>query len=127
MYPSDRFLSRIARIRKTGRGKSAEAQIESIRTTFLDATRVVPERLAQAVFDEFGSTLMEGDGETVFDRCQVMGDLVDVLHCQYDEENDPLDTGQWALISSVVSEFALDMEMGFVSYIMSHALDHHAV
>jgi hypothetical protein len=127
MFPSDRFLSRIAGLKKTKRNDSLEQQIDAIRVAFVDACRNLPAPLVLALFEEFESSLKPEGDESAFDHGTVLGDIVDVLHGQYDSENDPLDQEDWSLIGAVLSDFAFDLDMELVTYVMKLAVDHGGV
>jgi len=86
----------------------------------------MPPRFVESLFDELGSTLLEGDAGP-FGHARFLGDVVDVIHESYDDENDPLDSSFWAVVGAVVDDFALELDMEFVTYVMKRALDHHAL
>ena len=87
----------------------------------------LPSNLVDGILNHFAADLAEGPGETAFDRCEILGDVLDVLHEQYDEEHDPLDSPSWSVIAGIVSDLALDLDMDFVTYVMKLAVDHRAV
>lgn len=98
-----------------------------IRGSFVDMNRHLPAGVAEDLLDHFTLNLAEGPEDSAFDRCEKLADLIDVLNEEYDSNNDPLNTEDWAAISGVVSDYAQNLDMGFVTYIMKLAVDHHAV
>jgi hypothetical protein len=93
----------------------------------MEMNRHLPAALLSELADHFTEGLGDDPGQSPFDRCEALADATDVLHEQYDEENDPLDAGSWSVIASAVSDLALDLDMGFVTYVMKLAVDRGAL
>ena len=127
MFPSERFLARISKFRKSNRTEPVDTQIAMIRNAFIDMNRHLPASLLEGLIEHFTMHLAEGPEDSAFDRCEKLADVIDVLHEEYDNNNDPLDAEDWAPISEAVSDHADSLDMGFVTYIMMLAVDHHAV
>ncbi len=127
MFSSERFLAKISKFRKSDRTDSVDTQIATIRSTFVDMNRHLPAGVVDELLDHFTLNLTEGPEDSAFDRCEKLGDLVDVLHEEYDSRNDPLDVKDWTAIGDVISDHARHLDMEFVTYIMKLAVDHHAV
>ncbi|MEE8440167.1 MAG: hypothetical protein V3S41_00475 [Spirochaetia bacterium] len=127
MYSSERFLARISKFRKTNRSEPVEKQMEMIRLSFTDMNRHLPTGLVEELLDRFTLNLTEGPEDSAFDRCEKLADVVDVLHEEYDSESDPLNAQDWTAIGDTISEYARNVDMGFLTYIMKLAVDHHAV
>ena len=83
--------------------------------------------MVEELLDHFSADLTTGEGETPFDRCRKLGDVMDALHEQYDTENDPLTTEDWSVLGGVISDNALDLDMELVTYVMKLAVEHKAV
>ena len=127
MFSSERFLARISKFRKSNRTDSADKQIATVRNTFADMNRHLPAGVVKELLDHFTLNLSEGPGDSAFDRCEKLADVIDVLHEEYDSRHDPLDAEDWTAIGDVISDHAHHLDMGFVTYIMKLAVDHHAV
>jgi len=127
MFASERFLSRIGRFRKTNRSDPVDRQIAMIRGAFVDLNRHLPEGVVEEVLDCFAGDLADGPEESAFDRCRKLADVMDVLHLQYDVDNDPITPREWGEIGAVVSDNADDLDLEFITYVMKLAVDHGAV
>ncbi len=101
--------------------------MEMIRLSFTDMNRHLPTGLVEELLDRFTLNLTEGPEDSAFDRCEKLADVVDVLHEEYDSESDPLNAQDWTAIGDTISEYARNVDMGFLTYIMKLAVDHHAV
>lgn len=104
-----------------------DRQITAIRNVFVDMNRHLPTGLVEGLLDHFMMNLVEGSGDSVFDRCRKLADLIDVLHEEYDTENDPLNVEDWAAIGDAIADQASGLDMEFVTYVMKLAVDHNAV
>ena len=127
MFPSERFLARIGKFRKSGRTDPAAQQVAAIRESFVDLNRHVPIEIVEELLDHFTADLAEGPDDSPFDRCRKLADVMDVLHEQYDSDNDPLTAEDWGAIGGVVSDNAPDLDMDLVTYVMKLAVDHKAI
>lgn len=129
MFPSDRFIGKIQKQRKANRTRPREEQVAVIGQTFLEVNRHLPSELVEELFQHFAGELEAGDGPepSPFDACSRLGDVVDVLHEEYDVDADPLSAADWSVIGEIVSAHALKLEMNYVTYVMKLAVDHHAL
>jgi hypothetical protein len=127
MFPSERFLARISKFRKSSRTEPVEQQVAAIRESFMELNQHLPTGIVDELFECFAAGLVDGPEDSAFDRCGKLGDMMDVLHEQYDSENDPLATQDWAAIGSVISDNAFDLDMNLVTYVMKLAVDHKAI
>jgi hypothetical protein len=127
MYPSDRFLNRVVKLKKSHLSDSESDQTDLVRIAFEDEVRHLPVALTAELFGEFSADLRTSPGDTVFDRCRRLGDVIDLVCEQYDSENDPLAARDWSIIADLISDHAAELEMRLVTYIMSLAVDHHAL
>ena len=60
-------------------------------------------------------------------RTDLLGDLSDVLHMDYDDQTDGLGKDDWSFLSDVVNEWAVDLDLELLQYIMSGVMDHKAL
>ncbi len=58
------------------------------------------------------------DSENLFDSANQLSDVVDLLNCDYDETNDPLEEDDWLFVKNIVNSCADEMNMDTVTYIM---------
>lgn len=57
----------------------------------------------------------------------ILEDICDALHEDYDLQSDPLEQRDWELISELFSEWAGDVELHLLQYIMGLALERGAI
>lgn len=129
MYPSEQFLRTMAKLRKTHRTEPVADQIEMIQSAFYHALSHLPQGMVEDIAEYFISRLRAADdsGHSVFDSCRDLADVIDIFWEAYDEEHDPIGHDDWSQISEITSDYALDLDMKLVSYVMKLAVDHHAV
>lgn len=61
------------------------------------------------------------------DRTQSLGDILDLLFQQYDDETDPLTQEDWEVLRDSIDQHALDLDMSLVQYVMERVVAHHAI
>ncbi|MFP4377828.1 MAG: hypothetical protein ACLFP4_12365 [Spirochaetales bacterium] len=129
MFSSDRFLKRLAKLRKEQRDAPREEQVELTRELFLGFMRSLPPQMADEVFDSFNDRIVErmGEDELYFDAARYLADVADLFAEQYDTEHDPLVRDDWVMVGEIVNDFALDLEMETVNYVMRLVVEHHGV
>ncbi len=129
MFPSEQFLRTMAKLRKTHRTEPLADQIQMVRSAFYHALRHLPQPMVDDIAECFVSRLgVTADPEmSVFDSCRELADIIDIFWESYDEEHDPIGQDSWAAISEITSDYALELDMKLVTYVMKLAVDHHAV
>jgi hypothetical protein len=129
MFSSDRFLKRLAKLRKEHREAPLEQQIELTRPLFIGFLRSLPPQMADEVFEVFNDRIIErmGDDEIYFDAAQYLADVADLFAEQYDAEHDPIVQEDWSVVGDIVNDFALDLDMETVNYVMRLVVEHHGV
>jgi hypothetical protein len=129
MFVSERFLGRLAKLRKQHREAPRDEQIELVREAFLSMMSGLPERMPEDVFELITDRISErSTGDDVFiDEAKYLADVADLFAHQYDEENDPIHPDDWELIGDIVNDYALDLDMETVNYVMKLVVDHHGV
>ncbi len=129
MFVSERFLGRLAKLRKQYREAPEEEQIRLVREAFLGMARGLPERMPEELFELVTDRILDrSDNESVFiDEAKYLADVADLFAGRYDEENDPIHPDDWELIGDVVNDYALDLDMPTVNYVMRLVVDHHGV
>lgn len=58
---------------------------------------------------------------------QRLADLVDLLWMEYDGDADPLERQDWEVVRDVVDEYAPELEMDLVQYVMERVVEHRAL
>jgi hypothetical protein len=120
MFASERFRRRMNRVRKDFR----QAEKEEIRREIAHAFDLVlshlPEDLRIDLFDYLMERYPERTGTyaDLFDYAEYLGDVIDLLNLEYDEQADPLFREDWDYIRDSVSDFALELDMDLVNYVM---------
>jgi len=129
MFVSERFLARLARLRKSHRDAPREEQVELVRSAFLGMMSGLPEGMAEEVFELVTDRIAErsNDDALFLDEAKYLADIADLFALQYDDENDPIHASDWQLIGEVVNDYALDLDMPTVNYVMALVVDHHGV
>jgi hypothetical protein len=126
MFVSERFLARLAKIRKSHREAPTDEQMELVRDAFVGQLNGLPNRMADDIFELFTERMMQrADGATAFlEAAGYLSDFIDLFALQYDEQNDPLHPDDWSLIGEVVNDYAHDLDMPTVNYVMRLVVDH---
>ena len=120
MFASERFRRRMNRVRKDFR----QAEEEEIRREIAHAFDLVlshlPEDLRIDLFDYLMERYPERTGTYagLFDYAEYLGDVIDLFNLEYDEQADPLFREDWDYIRDSVSDFALELDMDLVNYVM---------
>lgn len=58
---------------------------------------------------------------------QTLADIVDLLWMQYDDAADPLETEEWRLLRDLVDQYAAELDMPLIEYVMTRVVDHRAL
>ena len=127
MYTSERFLSRLARLRKEHREAPTGEQVELVHSAFTGMLGAVPAVMIEEIHDRFSDRLMArlGPGELYLDHARYLADVADLFNGQYDDRNDPILPDDWELIAEIVNDYAIELDMGIVNYVMRLVVDHH--
>lgn len=121
MFHSRGFTARAARLRKDHRDDPA-ALAGALEELLVSSLRHIPEQMSREIA---GHCLATRDDDEA--RIQALADMVDLLHQQYDEQADPLSTADWALLRDCVDEYAHDLDMNLVQYVMERVVSHKAL
>lgn len=129
MFVSQRFLGRLAKLRKEHRTDPLDRQLELVHEAFRGMITGLPEAMVEEVYELITDRILERaeDGAIFIDEAEYLADVADLLTLQYDEENDPLHPDDWELIGDLVNDYALDLDMETVNYVMKLVVDHHGV
>ena len=129
MFQSERFLGRLSKLRKEHRNASHDEQVELVRPAFTGTLPPLPGSMVDEVFDLFAERIVERHGTdgVFFDDARYLADVADLLSGQYDEQNDPLERDDWSVVGDVVNDYALDLDMGLVTYVMKLVVDHGGI
>lgn len=129
MFVSERFLARLAKLRKTHREAPREEQQELVRSAFLGMLNGLPGSMGEEIYELIVERIdQRSDGSTPFvDEAKYLADVADLFALQYDDENDPIHQEDWQLIGEIVNDYALDLDMPTVNYVMALVVDHHGV
>lgn len=106
---------------------------------FLRQFASTPEDDRVAYFRRFLPPLPEGMADDLFagveDRLlsdpesfeQTLADMVDMMWMQYDDTADPLATEEWQLLRDLIDQYAIDLDMQLVEYVMERVVNHRAL
>ena len=128
MFQSERFLGRLAKLRKDHRTADHDRQIELVHEAFLGLLPQLPASMAEELFDAFSEQIVaRSSGSAFFDDAAYLADVADVIAGEYDARNDPIVAEDWKLLGEIVNDYALDLDMDSVTYIMALVVDHGGV
>lgn len=106
------------------RKNSADGRIDGsdLEELFVKQVSPIPAEMARDVYVHVAQTT--ADGET---PVQHLADLVDLFHVQYDDQNDPLPATDWPVVRDLVDQYAGDLDMELVQYVMERVVGHKAI
>ncbi|WP_455381737.1 hypothetical protein [Salinispira pacifica] len=120
MFASERFRRRVNRIRKEFRNASEEDVQRELLRAFDLVLSHIPEDMRADLFQYFLDRRPERTDRfpDLLAYSEYLGDVIDLFNLDYDEEHDPLLPDDWEYIRDTVSDFALDLDMNLVNYVM---------
>lgn len=150
MHPSDSFLHKLRKIRKqlAENPAGAEESVQHlVREAFHSSVPALPNTLVDELFEHFNRRLtaatgtphavagrdadsgsrQEHNSHEELDRLEPLADVVDLLSEDYDENSDPLQAEDWKAIRDIFSDYAAELDMRTVNYVMRLVVDHGAV
>ncbi len=129
MFISERFLARLAKLRKGHREAPRDEQITAVRDAFLGMMSGLPGDMAEEIFELVTDQINARSDESApfIDEARYFADVADLFALQYDEKNDPIHPDDWRLIGEIVNDYAFDLDMTTVNYVMALVVDHHGV
>jgi hypothetical protein len=66
-------------------------------------------------------------GDELAARARYYSAVVDLFAQDYDESADPLGDEDWRFLRDIVSDYAVDLDMDIVNYVMKLVVDHHQI
>ena len=121
MFRSQNFLAQEKRVHKDVQRGTDEYR-SAVLSLVARHLNQLPEEMANEVFDyAFQKDSEAGTPATT------IADMIDLLWMQYDDQNDPLDENDWRFIRDLTDQFAIELEMTLVQYIMERVVDHKAI
>jgi hypothetical protein len=129
MFASERFLSRLAKLRKEYRESPTDELVELVRSAFTSMLTGLPDSMPDDIYESVSERIIaRGDqSESYLDQATYLSDVADLFALQYDEKTDPLHRDDWELIGQIVNDYALDLDMETVNYVMRLVVDHHGI
>ena len=108
MYRSQQFYNQLKK-------STPETRKEEL---FRKAVSHVPTALASELFEAISREITVGNRpDTLY------GDVIDLLHQDYDERDDPLTPGDWDLLRDLINDYALELELSLVQYVMERVVE----
>lgn len=120
MYRSNNFLAQCRRLSRA----EPEHRQQELENLFLRSIPAGPRGFGLEIFSWAVQSERSRDPDQLH---QLLADLVDLLWMQYDDEADPLEHDDWAMLRDVVDEHAQELELTLVQYIMERVLAHKAL
>ncbi|MFP4485172.1 MAG: hypothetical protein ACLFO1_09995 [Spirochaetaceae bacterium] len=126
MHSSERFLHKLRRIKKQGQESDADALRSQVDRAFSHSLPGLPSEMVEELFAHFyAQAVPEGTPFYIaVERLAILGDVVDLMFSDYDDESDPIGREDWEAIRDIVSSYAVDLDMGLVNYVMKRVLEH---
>lgn len=121
MFRSSSFVAQAERLERRHRDDpvALRAGLEEI---FRAGLRGIPPTMVAELF----AYLFEQYEQGTADR-QRLGDVLDLMAMDYDDAADPLAVEDWSVLADLVNEFAGELDMSLVQYIMERVLEHKAL
>ncbi len=120
MFASERFRRRINRIHKEFRTAGDEETVAEISRAFDVSLSSLPEDMRLDLFDYLMEKLesRRDSFPGLWDYTEYLGDVIDLLTMDYDERRDPLLAEDWDYLRDTISDYAVDLDMDVVNYVM---------
>jgi len=126
VHPSERFLHKLRRIKKQGEEIDPEDLRDQVGDAFTSSLPGIPAEMGEELFQHFyDRAVPEGSPfYLAMERLTILGDVVDLMFTDYDDEADPLASEDWEAIRDIVSAYAVDLDMDLVNYVMKRIVSH---
>lgn len=121
MFHSQNFLTKGRRIAHDPPDHGG-THVKDLETLFLRHLPGLPEGFGGAVF----AYVMDSDREAA-EKQQLLADLLDLTWMQYDDQADPLSREDWSFLRDLIDEYAPELELDLVQYVMERVVSHHAL
>ncbi|HUX52093.1 MAG TPA: hypothetical protein VMW73_14970 [Spirochaetia bacterium] len=120
MFASERFRRHVNKIRKEFRTSPESEMVSQIRRGFDFCLTSIPAVMRDDIFEYLVGRF--ADRKTrytdILQYTDYMGDFIDLLNLDYDEHQDPILTDDWDYVRELMNEFAGDLDMDLVNYVM---------
>lgn len=127
MYPSERFLRDVERALKHERATDDGSAPDRIYELAVRSLPPLPEPMKEDLVSYFLHPTSLDTGDEVRARAEYFSAVVDLFACDYDTEADPLRSEDWAFLRELVNDFAVELDMTIVNYVMRLVVDHHQI
>jgi len=121
MFHSRSFITHAHKIRKHAADDST-AYARELEARFAQQLSHLPAEVAADLFAHCTSTRSDGD-----EQIQALGDLLDLMHQQYDDDADPLHPEDWVLLREIIDQHAGELDMTLIQYVMERVVSHRAL
>ncbi|MFW5827376.1 MAG: hypothetical protein ACOCU4_04755 [Alkalispirochaeta sp.] len=121
MFHSRSFIAQAQKIRKHAAGDPA-AYARELEERFVRQLSHLPAEAAADLFAHCRATRTDRD-----EQAQVLGDLLDLMHQQYDDEADPLLPEDWVVLREIIDQHAGELDMTLIQYVMERVVSHRAL
>jgi hypothetical protein len=121
MFHSRSFIAQAQKIRKHAAG-DPEVFARDLEERFTRQLSPLPAEAAAELFSHCTTTRTDVD-----EQVQVLGDIIDLLHQQYDDAADPLLPEDWILLREIIDQHADELDMALIQYVMERVVSHRAL
>jgi hypothetical protein len=123
MYRSDRFEREFHRILKEHNHDMNAPQVGTrAERLFASHLRGYPSPFVSELFAYALDRVEQGTAEV-----SLFGVIIDLLWRDYDDQGDPLSSQDWEFLRDLVDEYAGDLDMAAIQYIMERVVSHGAI
>jgi hypothetical protein len=109
-------------LRKRNGRTPREDVIRQSREAFHQALGHLPSPFLDEAFRYYADRMLRAEAGELYDLLYHLGSVIDLLAREYDEQNERLTDDEWQFLQELVSDFADQLDMETVSYVMGAAL-----
>ena len=121
MFHSRSFITHVSKLKKHTGGDEASF-VRALEEQFTRQLSHLPADLTADMFGHCTTTRTSAD-----EQIQVLADMLDLMHQQYDDDADPLTVEDWQALRDIIDQYALDLQMELVQYVMERVVSHRAL
>jgi len=118
MAQSDRFNSRLKKLKKSDPERSDEKYKNQIKETLFQNLGFLSSEMQEDIFFYFSEKI-----EKASELQDILSVIIDIYHEDYDPEERLLSAADWEYIKEITSEFGIELEEKLLTYVMSLILD----
>lgn len=124
MYRSSTFLKHSRRLPRATESDLQDPANQALEELFL---RHLP-KLPRGIGLEILSHAIQGEHDRDRDQLyQFLADMVDLFWMEYDDEANPLTREDWEVLRDIIDEYAQELDLTLVQYVMERVVSNNAL